>query len=73
MIFATDAADIHPPTWVGNVTSLENGYTPSVTGGVPTILTLNSANGVGFIVDSNSAYKLILFLLYRFVDFFIYT
>ncbi|KAI0215917.1 hypothetical protein LSAT2_032052 [Lamellibrachia satsuma] len=42
-----DAADIHPSTWVGNVTSLENGYLSPDRDGVPNILTLDAANGAG--------------------------
>ena len=47
---ATDATDIHPSTWVGNVTSLENGYVSPYTNGVPNILTLDAANGVGYLL-----------------------
>ncbi|KAI0241220.1 hypothetical protein LSAT2_032838 [Lamellibrachia satsuma] len=42
-----DAADIHPSTWVGNVTSLENGYVSPNRDGVPNILTLDATNGAG--------------------------
>ena len=49
---ATDATDIHPSTWVGNVTSLENGYVSPYTDGVPNILTLDAANGVCYLLIS---------------------
>ena len=50
---ATDAADIHLSTWVGNVTSLENGYVSPDRHGVPNILTLDAVNGVGFFLPTN--------------------